>query len=183
VSLFPGTRDRLLFSVAGGQGFSLWTLSLPDRKTAPFADVHSPMPANATFSPDGRWIAYSTQSQVTDVFVQPFPPTGATYQVGNGIIHPAWSTDGKELFFTPRGRFVRSRVTTARGFALSEPDQVPRGSIVDPGPTNPRPYDLTPDGKVLGVVPLGRSDLGSTLQIQIVLNWFEELKQRVPTNK
>ena len=68
--------DRLLFSVTKGPTVSLWVLSLPDKKVAPFDAVQSEWPTGAVFSPDGRWVAYAT-SNATDgqatVYVQPFP--------------------------------------------------------------------------------------------------------------
>ena len=52
------------------------------------------------------------------------------------------------------------------------------------GPRNQRNYDVMPDGRMLGVIRAGQvQSWGSTpQQIQVVLNWFEELKRRVPTN-
>jgi Tol biopolymer transport system component len=73
----------LLFSVLRGSEAALWTLSLPDRKAAPFDAVHSALPISAVFSPDGNWVAYSaaeTGSSAT-VYVQPFPATGTKFQI------------------------------------------------------------------------------------------------------
>jgi hypothetical protein len=76
-------------------------------------------------------------------------------------------------------------VTTATGFTFSNPVTVLRSGvngIPDGGPANPATYDITPDGKhFLGVVAVGETT--SAQQIQIVLNWFEELKARVPAGK
>ena len=54
--------ERFLFGVTKGSSVSLWTFSLRDKKATPFADVQSPNPVNATFSPDGRWVAYARRS-------------------------------------------------------------------------------------------------------------------------
>src|SRR5262249_8895383 len=53
------------------------------------------------FSPDGRWIAYaSDETKREEIYVQPFPPTGAQYQITtNGGTSPLWSPDGKKLFY------------------------------------------------------------------------------------
>jgi hypothetical protein len=85
--------------------------------------------------------------------------------------------------FQPQGQWVVQTITTQPSFASSAPVPVPRGGAIALGPTSPRNYDVTPDGRFLGVVAAGQTQpAGSTApQIQVVLNWFEELKQRVPT--
>ncbi|HYC92443.1 MAG TPA: protein kinase [Thermoanaerobaculia bacterium] len=57
--------------------------------------------SSATMSPDGRWIAFqSNESGQTEIYVAPFPPTGAKWTVSqNGGISPRWRGDGRELFF------------------------------------------------------------------------------------
>lgn len=80
----------LLFGASSGSDVSLQILSLDDRKVRAFGNVLSRQPVNATFSPDGKWVAYTSQaaSGSVQIYVQPFPPTGATYQVRSpgGII-------------------------------------------------------------------------------------------------
>ena len=143
----------------------------------------SSLPTNAMFSPDGRWVAYQSgergQGEAT-TFVQPFPPTGSRYQIARGG-RPAWSRDGRELFFVPApGQFMAVRVRTEPSFAVTSPVAVPRRfGIADP--TSPRPFDTLPDGRMVGVAPPGMSQSGSgPAQIHVVLNWFEELKARAP---
>ena len=175
----------LLFSEAKDATWSLWTFSLRDRKASPFSDVKgSVLPTLATFSPDGRWVAYqvgeSGQAEAM-LYVQPFPPTGTRYQIGRGG-RPAWSRDSKELFFVPApAQFSAVRVRTEPTFAVSSPEAVPRRfGIADPA--NPRPYDTMLGGRIIGVAVPGLSQTGSgPAQIQVILNWFEELKARAPS--
>jgi serine/threonine protein kinase len=165
--------------------YSLSTLSIADRKTAPWGDVRSEsLPTDAVFSPDGRWVAYQTgrsDAGEATTFVQPYPATGAKHQIARGG-RPAWSRDGKELFLVPApGQFMVVNVSTRPSFAFTNPAPVPRGfGIADPG--SPRPYDVTPDGRILGVATHGQVQTGSSAatQIRVVLNWFEELKARAP---
>jgi Tol biopolymer transport system component len=98
----------LLFSEQKGGTFSLMTLSVGDKRVAPFGGVQSREPPEAVFSPDGKWVAYSVnpglggvQSPDRGIFVQPFPATGAKYQVPRTALdfHPAWGPLGKEIFF------------------------------------------------------------------------------------
>jgi len=133
-------------------------------------------------------VAYSATAPGANfgsLFVQPFPTTGATYPISKGGgFHPTWSPDGKELFYLAgvgAGQFVAVSVTTRPTFG--NPVSMPR-LFVARGPAFERNYDITLDGKrFLGVVAAGQTASGAPAasQIQVVLNWFEELKARVPT--
>jgi serine/threonine-protein kinase len=178
--------DTLLFSVAKGSEISLWTLSVRDRKAQPFDDVRSaaPFPTDAMFSPDGRWVAYqvgASEGGEAITHVQPFPPNGSKYQIARGG-RPLWSRDGKELFYVPSpSQFMAVGIRTQPSFSFTAPVAVPRGfGIADPA--SPRPYDVVPDGRIVGVGVAGESQSGSPgpAQIRVVLNWFEDLKARAP---
>ena len=176
------TEDRFLFSASMGSRTSLWTFAVPDRKAEPFSQVGSRFPLSAVFSPDGRWVAYSAfDSDTTGIFVEPFPSTGAKYRITRvGALHPQWSPNGKELFFQTGGLFAVT-VTTGRGVEFSSPVQIP-GPFQTPGPTAARGYDIMPDGqRLIGIVSSGQGQAGLAAQIQVVLNWFDEVKARVPT--
>jgi serine/threonine-protein kinase len=178
--------DVLLFSATKDFASSLWILSLRDRSAIPFRDVKdSTLPTDAMFSPDGRWVAYQMGTSAAveaTTFVQPFPPTGTINQIVPGG-RPMWSRDGKEMFFVPDpGRFMAVTVTTtASTIAVTNPVPVPRGF----GGANPqiaRTFDIMPDGRIIGVGTPGQTASGfMQSQIHVVLNWTEELKQRVPT--
>jgi serine/threonine protein kinase/Tol biopolymer transport system component len=180
--------ETLLFSVTRGSDVSLSTLGLNDRKVTPFGDVHTSSPPGPVFSPDGRWVAYaSTERGMTTTYVQPFPATGAKYQfVASNLAespkHPRWSSDGKELFLnTSATEFVGVSVTTQPTFAFGTP--VALSKALRGGPTGTHTaYDVTPDGKFVGLVTAGQTQFGrgSENQIQVVLNWVEELRARVP---
>jgi len=179
--------EVLLFSATKDSISSLWTYSLRDRKATPFSDVKgSSLPTNATFSPDGHWVAYqfkepSSTGTEPVTHVEPFPPTGKKNQIVQGG-RPMWSRDGKELFFVPApGQFMAVTVRTAPIFAFTNPVAVPRG-FLEAIPANPRTFDVLSDGRFVVVGTQGQSQTtpGPT-QIHVVLNWFEELKRLVPT--
>jgi Tol biopolymer transport system component len=181
--------DRLLYSVETQGDVALWVLSVQDRKATPFGEVHSKTPTAATFSPDGRWVAYAcTDRGKQTVYVQPFPATGAKYQlVAKGLdtpSHPVWSPDGKELFYNPRplGLEVVSVSTTPTfGFGNSVP--VPRPFQLTP-PEQRRAYDITPGAKFVARISATGTQYGARApHIQVVVNWFEELRERVPTTR
>lgn len=178
--------DVLLFDVLKGSDVSLWQLSLRDRKVTPFGGVRSSNLTSAVFSPDGRWVAYATtEERATNTYVQPFPATGAKHQLvrgqRGGPHHPIWSPDGKELFFNPApGVFESVSVTTRPAFAFGNPVTVPRTFQGGP-PMEQRLYDMMPDGRILGIVVPGQANSQNLAEeIYVVLNWFEELKTRIP---
>jgi hypothetical protein len=118
---------------------------------------------------------------VLQPFVQPFPANGAPYQVSSLGALPAWSRDGKELFYNTPSELNAVSVNTQPSFIFSNPTVLPRdlGNI----PQNvflPRNYDIMPDGRFLSVVAAGGQQGQDTSQIQVVINWFQELQQRVP---
>jgi len=74
-------------------------------------------------------------------------------------------------------------VTTGRGFEFSRPVQISRLFQLF-GPTTARAYDIMPNGqRLIGILPSGQGQAGVSTQIQVVLNWFEELKQHVSLTK
>ncbi len=176
--------NTLLFEVRKESSGALWALSLRDKKAAPCGNIQDSNPIDAVFSPDGRWVAYtSRETGKNEVFVQPFPATGAKYQIPGGLDnhHPVWSPDGKELFYaTGPGLAAGVSVAVQPSFALGNPVDVFRGLPAN-APNARRDFDIMPDGKhLLNFVNSG-SGLTSA-QVHVVLNWFEELKRLVPTN-
>jgi serine/threonine-protein kinase len=178
--------DRFLFSITKGFDVSLWAFSLEEGKATPFGDVHSSNPIGAVFSPDGRWVAYTgTERSLSTVYVQPFPATGAKFQLlakGDNPHEVVWSPDGKALFYNPRpGGFESVSITTEPSFTFGNAVAVPKKFQL--GPANARrAYDITPGGKFVGLIPTGQTASGPIIdpQIQVVLNWTEELKRLVP---
>jgi len=85
------------------------------------------------------------------------------------------------------------RVTTMPSVAIGNPEAVPAGGEFQTRGRVEREYDVTPDGRLLAVVAAGQGRRGLTAggnvtapqtanvqQINVILNWLEELKQRVP---
>ena len=188
------SRDgkHLLFTIAQGPTVGLWTLALDDRKATAFGDVRSRSRIAAMFSPDGRWVAYDASSEgntrtTGGVFVQPFPATGARYQIPRLEFdyHPLWSADGRHLFYIPAaGRFAAVSVQMQPTFAFGNPVESQATAFTQGIRfSDVRNYDITPAGTFVALVDPRERDVSATSaapEIQVVLNWFEELKQRVP---
>jgi hypothetical protein len=142
------------------------------------------------FSPNGRWIAYS-QSRLAGlafsdqgVFVQPFPATGAVYQAPRVQIdfHPVWTSDGKELMYVPSsasGKLATVKVTTRSGLTFGAPVTSPARVTGSRLISEPRAYDILPDGRLIGLIDASEPRENAGFEIRVVLNWFEELKARV----
>ena len=170
------------YTVVKGTDGTARVLSLADKKDTVVAD-RSGLPA---FSPDSRWLAYqSEETGQRQIFVQPFPPTGAKYPVVPGG-HPFWSHDGSELFYNPAPQQIGVvRINTRPTLSFGEPAVFQTAGLLSRSPGNsPRVWDIAPDGKrLIGVTDAVESALAgeaATLQIEVVLNWFTDLKARVP---
>ena len=136
------------------------------------------------FSSDGRWVCYSVDLSFSGrdntVYVQAFPVTPGKYEIGQGN-DPLWSRDGKRLLFVTGPTTASAvNVTTEGGFAFTSPAPIPRGELLGAG-AGPRRFDFLADGRLIGVVPaaLNQTAAAATPQINVVLNWFEDLRQRV----
>ena len=121
------------------------------------------------FSPDGRWFAYaSDESRNSEVYVQPFPPTGRKYLVSrDGGSQPLWRRDGRELFFLTQDATLYSvSVVTVPEFEAG----IPQRLFASPAPTftGSRAYGISRDGqRFLFAAPAQVS----TTPLQVVLNW------------
>ena len=178
------TQDILVFSRIRGDHITLWTLSVSSREASRLGDVESSTRTGAVFSPNGRWLAYaSSNASGKTIYVEPFPPTGVKYQLAvlgtRQPNHPLWSPDGTELFYNPGpGQFEAVRVTTAP-FGFGRPVSLPR-FFPGASPRTRRPFDGFPDGRFVSpITPSGATaTAGAGHEIQVVLNWFDELIAR-----
>jgi Tol biopolymer transport system component len=72
----------------------------------------------AALSPDGRWLAYSSnEGGQTSVFVRPFPEGEGRWPIATSGYEPRWSADGHELFFRDVGELRVVAVDVKHGFS------------------------------------------------------------------
>jgi serine/threonine protein kinase len=173
----------LLFMQRGkGTGNDLWVL--------PMQGDHKPIPylatkfneAQAQFSPDGHWVAYtSNESGIPEIYVQPFPePSGGKWPVSNGGGNQArWRRDGKELFyFTPDNTLMAVSVTTAgETFQPGVPKALFHAAVLGGtggGPTTSWRWDISPDGQRFLINTT--LDEATSSPVTVLLNWQSAMK-------
>jgi serine/threonine-protein kinase len=164
-------------------GYDIWVLRLADRKAQPF--LRTPFNESVPrFSPDGRWLAYiSNESGRYEVYVQPYPGPGGKWQISTeGGTEPAWNSNGRELFYRSGDKMMAVEIATQQSFTAGKPRVLFQGRYV-PSPATAPNYDVSPDGQRFMMLKPSEQEASAPTQINVVLNWFEELKRRVPTGK
>ena len=156
----------------------IWLLALSgDRKPqvflkTPFAEY------NPRFSPDGQWLAYvSNESGREEIYVRHFPDPGAKWQIStDGGYAPVWLRDGQELFYRRADKTMAVDVRTRPAFGS------PRVLFEARYPTSTTGvsgYDVFPDGRRF-LRPQQPEPEQAATQVNVVINWFEDVKRRVP---
>jgi eukaryotic-like serine/threonine-protein kinase len=150
------------------------------------------MPAAAqvtvpAFSPDGRWLAYqSRESGQLEVWVRPFPGPGTKQRVSgrDGGFAPAWSSDGREIFYVERLKDTR---IMGRRVVSSSPLRLADAHVAFALPfalSNPlffqsRAFAVTPDGQRVLVVQADERAPKDINALQVIRNWPEEVKAKL----
>jgi serine/threonine-protein kinase len=186
------TRDgkRLAFNnVSPANIDDIWTVPVETgssglRAGKPELFVQAPFHERGPmFSPDGRWLAYqSNESGTYEVYVQGFPDGHGKRQIslGGGTL-PAWSRNGRDLFFK-FNRVIMVASYQARGdsFVPGTPRVWFEKQIANFPST--MSYDPAPDGKhIVALMPADTRDEPRD-RVIFLLNFFDELRRRVPLN-
>jgi Tol biopolymer transport system component len=173
--------NTLLYSTIAGARMQLWTAPLSgDRAPSPLKATplrgSAGMNGGGRWSPDGRHIAYvSDESGQQEVYVGEFPDSGARVQVSTtGGNEPAWSPDGRQLYYRTGRRLMVAHVTAERGFSVLSRETLfdRRYSVDNPWVSN---YDVGRGSAPFLMLKPDNPDL----QVIVVANWIEELKARV----
>jgi serine/threonine-protein kinase len=143
---------------------------------------------SADLSPDGRWLAYqSNSSGAFEVYVRPFPDVaGGQWLVSTaGGSEPRWAANGRELFYRdPNGAVMSVPVGPGATWSMGAPVQLFEGTsflVAGSLTFNARTYDVSPDGRrFLMIKNVEGPATSSQARIVFVQNWFEELKVKVP---
>jgi Tol biopolymer transport system component len=158
----------------------IWVLRVGDRKARAF--LGTPFSESVPkFSPDGRWLAYiSNESGRYEIYVQAYPGPGGKWQISTeGGTEPVWNPNGRELFYRSGNKMIAVDIATQPSFAAGKPKVLFEGQYEPTVFTNTN-YDVSPDGKRFLMLKSTEQAQAAPSQINVVLNWFEELKRRVP---
>ena len=160
--------DRDIFAIAPTR----------DSVLIPIAAETGSAQTSPTISPDGRWVAYSSdETGQSEIWIRSFPDGEQVHQISTeGGIEPVWIGSG-ELFYHRGHRWMVVRVSTSPQLQWEPPQLAFETEYVDtPGIS----YDVSSDGRYLYVVKSANPP--DPTRLYVVQNWFEELKRLVPTD-
>ena len=170
--------------------WDMWSLSANGRETQSLSDAPDTVYAGAALSPNGQWLAYGSGPDFggLEVYVEPFPRTGSRRKISqNGGYWPLWSPDGDRLFYRPNvrtgERTLRSvDVVTEPDFGFRNEETLPIEGFSVVGYYRDYDIRITPDGERFVMTFPADPTATISRQINVVLNWFEELERLLPTN-
>ena len=157
----------------------LWTLPVgPNTRLTPLLAEPSYSEQDGRLSPDGRWLAYTSDESGQDqILVRPFPNVGGRRALAGYGQQPIWSRDSRELFYrTANGQVMRVPFKTTPSFAPDTPvpvvaaPQTLRNWSVGPN------YDVSPDGRRFLMIKTPELDIRS---LTVVQNWDVEVKATI----
>ncbi len=169
LALTPDGRDVLY--VETGRGGDLWMMSLTTKKAQPLltTQFNEITPA---ISPDGRWLAYSSdESGEFEVYITAYPKPGGKWQVStDGGAMPRWMPDGRGIVYRDENKVLIAPMELMPRPRAGKPRVIVEGDY-------DAEYDIGPDGRIGLILSDGRR---TATEFNFVLNFAEELKRRVP---
>ena len=189
-SVSPDGQTMAFYASSPSTGNDIWTVPLEGDPSTGSGRAGEPKPFLQTrfsevapmFSPDGRWLVYSSgESGRSEIYVQPFPGSGGKWLISSeGGIAPVWARNGRELFYFNGNKMMAVDITTQPTFRAGTPQMLFEELNYVGGGTR-ADYDVSPNGQRFLMLKRSEQQEVALTQIHVVLNWFEELKRRVPT--
>jgi serine/threonine protein kinase len=177
----------IIYQIPGAKtGQDLWIAPQPseaaggDRKPFPYLQTEFDE-KHGRFSPDGRWVAYSSNESGRDeVYVQSFPASGARFQISaGGGMEPQWRKDGAELFYIAEDRTlmavpVKLARSSSDSLQVGQAKRLFRVPLIDAFIVG-RSYEVSNDGQRFLLRALASGATAPPLMV--VLNWQTQLKK------
>jgi len=161
--------------VSPTSGSDIWGLSA-DRELKAESLLETPFQEKfPVFSPDGRWLAYTSDATGrSELYVQRFPLGGRKWQISaGGAQDPLWSPNGRELYYWKGSRLMAVSMTTEPEFAPGRERELPQTEF-----SFLLSWDIAPDGKRFVVVGRAAGEIEASVpEIRVVVDWFEELRR------
>ena len=175
-SSFSPDGNLLLVTVGSGARAGVFALPIGGERTL---QPVLPQPGgDVQFSPDGRWMAYGADGGID---VEPFPGTGPKWKISNeGASEFHWSRSGRELFYRNENKMMVVDIEMKSVFRSGRPRLLFEERYLDVGDQNA--FDVSADGTRFLMIREDPAELGSA-HANVVLNWFDEVKRRVPGAK
>jgi len=180
MSWSPDGQTLSLIEVNPETGFDLWVMSVKDHNPTPFLGTrfNESVPR---FSPDGHWLTYlSNESGRNEIYVRPFPGPGAKVQISiDGGTEPCWNPNGRELFYRNGDKMMAVGITLQPTLTAGKPRVLFERPLLLSPATTPN-YDVSHDGQRFLMVKAAGAAETAPAQINVVFNWFEELRRVAP---
>jgi len=179
-----GGRYLLYIEMRPGLNDNIWVFIKDEKKTAPLFTANYEI-NYPEFSPDGRYLAYCTdETGRVEVYVSSFPePNRKTLVSTGGGIAPIWAPNGHRIYYWSLDwkKLMAVDVTLSPTLSVGTPRflfEYPLISI-----SYIRPYDISPDGTRFLVIREDETRPVKVTRLNLVQNWFEELKRLAPAGK
>ena len=179
-SFSPDQKMLVCTKVDSKTGADLWMVRLDG---APHSQPFLRTPFNedsAVFSPDGRWLAYSSdESGAMQVYAVRYPDGGGRIQISTeGGSEPVWAANGHELFYRNGDRMMSVGIGGHPVLALGKSQLLFTTAFHH---VNTPSYAVTRDGQHFLMVR--ENQMEPVRQLNVVVNWFSELRRRVPAGR
>jgi dipeptidyl aminopeptidase/acylaminoacyl peptidase len=178
-SCSPDGKQVLVAIADPNSGSDIWVVPVEDQgQQSPFPFIRrNHEQRQAVWSSGGQWVAYSSdETGVPEIWVAPYPGPGRAILISTqGGQEPVWSRDGKELYYRNDYKMIAATFETEPEFRVISTEPLFENRFVSCKIC--KTYDVGPDGQFVMI----QDSKESPQQINIVVNWFEELKCLVPT--
>jgi serine/threonine-protein kinase len=181
----PDGSELLVTIIHPTRAGDISVFSKSDNKLRPLLETQYDEYAPA-LSPDGRWIAYiSNESGNSGIYVQSYPDLRRKYFIAESrfdLGSPVWGQDGREIFYLDtKGDAKMMVVSVGSGSELTptRPRKLFEGHYVG-SLEGLQEFDVSADGKRFVMIKSMQESVSETRSLRVILNWFEDLKNKVP---